>query len=221
MLTPIKTDFDLNLSHLYKSEAASKMKELLSFTQKDRKMIRTASNGQDDIITLFSQMLKCLNMNANSNVQDVMQKLVANSDENIKSASAKSESRSAEIKIASKMIKDSHYEVDISKDVVTQNNQKVYMVSCYMKEGYLGRYIVKRNYFYTMDREAAADNTYDELILKMGSLKDRYYNEIIKVSAITTQAKTILDGVISEIEMNEDSLGTTVNRRPYENNSQR
>jgi hypothetical protein len=221
-MTPIKTEFDLNLAPLYRSEAASKMKELLSFAKEDRKMIRTASsNSKNDLITLFSNMLKCLNMSSNSNVEEVMQNLVANSEDNIKSASIKSESRSAEIKIASKMIKDSHYDVDISKDIVTQNNQKVYMVSCYMKEGYLGRYIIKRNYFYTMDREKAANNTYDELLLKIGSLKDRYYNEIIKVSDITTQTKIILDGVISEIEMKEDSLGTTVSRHPYENNSQR
>jgi len=45
IMTPIKAEFDLNLAPLYRSEAASKMKELLSFAKEDRKMIRTASSG--------------------------------------------------------------------------------------------------------------------------------------------------------------------------------
>jgi len=136
-----------------------------------------------------------------------------------KSGTTTSDTKSDVVKISSKLIRDSNYDVDISKDVVTHNNQKVYMVSCYMRDAYLGRYIIKRNYFYTMDREAAAANdAYDEILTKTKALKERYHQDVIKVSAVTTQIKTILDGVISEIEIKEDSLGTTVNRHPNDNN---
>ena len=89
-----------------------------------------------------------------------------------------------------------------------------------MKDAYLGRYIIKRNYFFTMNKEEAAEDTYEEILKKVKSLKDRYYNGIVKVPAVTSQMKMILDGVISEMEIKEDSLGTTVNRSPYpdENN---
>jgi len=120
--------------------------------------------------------------------------------------------RKDEIKIVSKSIKDSHYQIDISKDIITKDNKKIFMVSCYARDAYLGRYLIKRNYFYTNDREEFADNSYDEIITKISALKDRYYNDIINVASITTQIKQILDGVISEIKSEEDEIGTNVSR---------
>jgi hypothetical protein len=35
------------------------------------------------------------------------------------------------------------------------------MVSCYARDAYLGRYLIKRNFFYTAEREKFADNAYD------------------------------------------------------------
>ena len=86
------------------------------------------------------------------------------------------------------------------------------MVSCYAKDAYLGRYLIKRNYLYTLNREKFADSAYNEIMTKMGDLKDRYYNDIVDISAIFTQMKQVLDGVVSEIEMSEDSIGTNINR---------
>jgi hypothetical protein len=88
------------------------------------------------------------------------------------------------------------------------------MVSCYARDAYLGRYLIKRNYFYTTEREAIADSFYDEILTKIGTIKDRYYSGIIDVSEISTQIRKVLDGVISEIKMEEDSVGTNVNRQP-------
>ena len=116
------------------------------------------------------------------------------------------------IKIISKKIKDSHYEVDVSKDEIKHNDKRLIMVSCYAKDAYLGRYIIKRNYFFSNDRTKAANQTYDELLTKMGALKDRYYQEVVGVEALTAQMKIILDGVISEISIEDDSLGSTVKR---------
>jgi two-component SAPR family response regulator len=86
------------------------------------------------------------------------------------------------------------------------------MVSCYARDAYLGRYLIKRNYFYTEDRNKFADNAYDEILTKVSDIKDRYYNEVIDVHGIFQQIKQSLDGVISELAIKEDSLGTTVQR---------
>jgi len=86
------------------------------------------------------------------------------------------------------------------------------MVSCYARDSYLGRYLIKRNYFYTKDREKSADSTYDEIMTKVAAIKDRYYNELIETPAIFTQIKQVLDGVISEIEIKENSIGTNIKR---------
>lgn len=226
MLTPLNTDIVLNEAHLHKALASEKIKDVMIFADENRnrsKMIRSASGqsiGKDGMVELFVNMLKCLQMGSGDNAQEVMQNIAAQSKITLnKSSTSDSSARSDIVKISSKQVRDSHFDLDISKDVVTHKNQKVFMVSCYMKDAYLGRYIIKRNYFYTMDREAAADDAYNEILKKAKSLKDRYHNDVIKVSAVTTQIKTILDGVISEIEISEDSLGTTVNRNPYENNS--
>jgi len=51
-----------------------------------------------------------------------------------------------------------------------------------------------------------------KFFVKAKALKNRYYNEIIDVAGISSQIKIILDGVISEIKLEEDSLGSTVRR---------
>ena len=202
--------------YLHKYQAASKMRQIMDYTQPESKLIKIASNNIDksSLITLFSQMLSSLNMTANQeDIKEIVNN-ITNSDTLSKQASIKqgNRERKDEIKIVSKSVKDSHYQVDVSKDIIKQNGKQVLMVSCYAKDAYLGRYLIKRNYFYTVDREKFADSAYNEILVKVGEIKDRYYNEIIDVSGIFNQIKQVLDGVISEIEMKEDSLGTTVNR---------
>jgi hypothetical protein len=203
--------------HLHKLTASGKMGQLISIIDQHshQKMIKTASVDNDQLIKLFSNMLMCLKMEADdSQIKEIINKISSKSTNiNQQAAITKdSKERKDDIKIVSKHIKDSHYQVDLSKDIIQQNNKKVFMVSCYARDAYLGRYLIKRNYFYTQDREKFADEAYDEIFTKINAIKDRYYNEVIKVSDIVSQMKTCLDGVISEIKMEEDSLGTTINR---------
>jgi hypothetical protein len=178
-------------------------------------MVKTASVGNDQLITLFTQMLSALNMTVkNEDVKEIVNRMSADTGDLNKNASMNKNSmeRRDDIKIVSKSVKDSHYQIDISKDVIQREGKKMIMVSCYARDAYLGRYLIKRNYFYTPDRNKFADNAYDEILTKVGDIKDRYYNEVINVKAVFEQIKQSLDGVISEIEIKEDSLGTTVSR---------
>jgi hypothetical protein len=208
---------------LHKNVAANKMGNILEAIEqsKKEKMTRTASMGSmgsvgnNKLITLLTSMLQTLNMRVkDDNVQEVVNKIGNTENDLNKSASMVKDSkeRRDDIKIVSKSIKDSHYQVDVSKDIIQKSGKKMIMVSCYARDAYLGRYLIKRNYFYTEDRNTFADNAYDEILTKVAAIKDRYYNEIIDVSGIFTQLKQSLDGVISEIEIKEDSLGTTVRR---------
>lgn len=202
---------------IHKNIAANKMGEILSIIDKNgsEKMTRTASRGNDKIITLLTEMLATLNMTAkDNNIKEIVSKIASESNDLTKNASINKNSieRRDDIKIVSKSIKDSHYQVDISKDIIQRNGKKMIMISCYARDAYLGRYLIKRNYFYTEDRNKFADNAYDEILTKVSDIKDRYYNEIIDVSGIFTQIKQGLDGVISEIEIKEDSIGTNFRR---------
>lgn len=224
MSSVIPKDNLINDVYLYKYAAASKIRQIMDEASKycSKGMIKTASSNpsnstNSNLIELFSKMLSALNMSSNSdeNIKDVISKITTsanNKQASIDKAGQEGQERTESIKIVSKSVKDSHYQVDISKDVIQKEGKKIFMVSCYARDAYLGRYLIKRNYFYTIDREKFANNSYDEILTKIGSIKDRYYNEIIDVSGIFNQIKQVLDGVISEISINEDSIGTNVHR---------
>lgn len=201
---------------LHKNIAANKMGQVLDAINEcgKEKMIRTASVGDGRLINLLTKMLTTLSMHVKDDPKEVINKIAAEPMDFNKSASINKNSmeRKDDIKIVSKSIKDSHYQIDISKDIIQRAGRKMIMVSCYARDAYLGRYLIKRNYFYTEDRNKFADNAYDEILTKVGAIKDRYYNEIIDAHGIFEQIKQSLDGVISEIEIKEDTLGTTVRR---------
>jgi len=212
-MIPIRTLNGIDDLQLYKFVASQKITEVMDFIDKQPKgLIKTASTDNNAIIELFTKMLGLLNLKlGNDNGKAVIEGLSQIESLN-KVSSKKSSERKDDVKIASKKIKDSHYQIDLSKDIVAQHGKKVFMVSCYARDAYLGRYLIKRNYFFTQDREEFADSAYDEILTKVSALKDRYYNDVIDVSEIFAQIKKTLDGVISEIKMEEDNVATNINR---------
>jgi len=216
-MSTIRPNFLIDDMSLHKNVAANKMGQVLEAIKEcgSEKMTRTASRNDGKIINLLTEMLATLNMRVkDDNVQEVVNRIATETSDLTKSASINKTSvdRRDDIKIVSKSIKDSHYQVDISKDIIQKAGKRMIMVSCYARDAYLGRYLIKRNYFYTEDRNKFADNAYDEILTKVADIKDRYYNEIIDAHGIFEQIKQSLDGVISEIEIKEDTLGTTVTR---------
>ena len=201
---------------IHKSIAMNKMGQVISAINKSNseKLVKTASRDNNKIIELLTQMLTTLNMTAKEdNVKDLVNRIASEANLTKNAAINKNSSeRRDDIKIVSKSVKDSHYQIDISKDTIQKEGKKMIMVSCYARDAYLGRYLIKRNYFYTEDRNKFADNAYDEILTKVADIKDRYYNEIIDAHGIFEQIKQSLDGVISEIEIKEDTLGTNVRR---------
>lgn len=217
MRLPNNYNFELNDLYLEKYRASQKVGQIIDLIQqeKSKPLVKTASIDHNALITLFTHMLAALNLRVeDSKVQEVIEALSKKDELNKTAKSKKSAERHDDIKIVSKSVRDSHYQIDISKDIVSKGGKRLYMVSCYARDAYLGRYLVKRNFFFTEDRERFADEAYDEIVLKTAAIKDRYYNEVIDVAAISTQIKKILDGVVSEIKMEEDSLATNINRKP-------
>ena len=115
---PIMHIDDLSLQ---KFAASEKIKGVLSFVsdQGNGKLIKTASTDNSNIINLFVKMLSCLDLKvSDDNTKNVLESLSNNSDLNKVAIKKSSGERKDEIKIASKSIKDSHYQIDVSKDVV-------------------------------------------------------------------------------------------------------
>ena len=218
MAIPVNPN-SIDTSCLHKMNAANKIKSLLSEVDKkcNGKMIKTASIDNQQLITAFITILSFLNLKVgdNKNIQDVISDLSKSgttSSENKIASTNKIAERKDEIKIVSKSQKDSHYQIDVSKDIVNKDGKSMFMVSCYARDAYLGRYLIKRNYFYLKDREEQANQSYEEILTKTAAIKERYYSEVIDVTEIFAQMKKMLDGVVSEIKLEEDSLSTNINR---------
>lgn len=217
-MEPIRNTFQFDDLCLQKLLDRNKAGRILSFIDEQNKkpLSKTASTDSGRLIELFGIMLQALSAKHSNELKEVMSKLSKTEDTSnslTKQAINKNSSdRKDDIKIVSKNIKDSHYQIDISKDTIVRSGKRLYMVSCYARDAYLGRYLIKRNFLYTIDREAAADEAYDEILMKIKAIKNRYYEEIIDVPALFTQIKKTLDGVISEIKMEEDSISTNINR---------
>ena len=221
MLPILLKDNKIDDIYIQKFSAINKAEKLLSILDKvsekvSSPMLKTASsNGGIDktaLLALFMQMLGALNLKSDDkNAQSIIESLSSN-NQNVVQASRKTNERKEEIKIASKSIKDSHYQIDIAKETVSKNGKQVHMVSCYARDAYLGRYLIKRNYFYTIDREASADEAYDEIVSKMGAIKERYYAGVIDVPAVSHQMIKVLDGVVAEVKFEEDNISVGANR---------
>ncbi len=122
-------------------------------------------------------------------------------------------SKDVTVKMASTNVRDSHYFMDVSLDPIAKEGKSLIMVSCLMREGYLGRYMIKRCYYYLPDNAVEAETTYNELVRKSEGVKKRYLQGEVKPFDILPQVKAFLDGIRGDFEIKEgEVLGTTAER---------
>ena len=62
-------------------------------------------------------------------------------------------SRYESIHIFSKEIKDTNFQIEVSKDLVSKDKKEVIMLSIYAKETYNGQFLIKRNYYYLLNKQ--------------------------------------------------------------------
>ena len=122
-MSTIRPNILIDDMSLHKNVAANKMGQVLEAIKESgsEKMTRTASRNDGKIINLLTEMLTTLNMRAkDDNIQEVVNRIAVENNDLNKSASINKNSmeRKDDIKIVSKNIKDSHYQVDISKDII-------------------------------------------------------------------------------------------------------
>jgi len=175
------------------------------------KMTKTASAGNVDAILTavkaFASVLESLSATSNISNESI--------SELSKTAGANSESVSKEttIKLPSTEVKDSHYFMDVSLDPIKKADKSLIMASFFMREGYLGKYMIKRCFYYLPSNTKEANETYHELVRKSEGVKKRYLQGEIKPFDIMPQIKSVLDGIHGDFEFkDEDCLGTTVKR---------
>lgn len=176
---------------------------------KPRGLVKTASFGtsdmSDQVLRVFAKALSDMKIKTEIDLGELFKRIFAASSE-------KPASREDVIKIASKEIKDSHYQLDLSKEAVEKGGIKMFMVSAYLRDAYLGRYLIKRNYFYLADNERRANVVFDEIDSKVKEIKSKYYNDNLEVKAMTSEIFKFLQDIKSDIDIPEDDIGTTVKR---------
>jgi hypothetical protein len=192
--------------HCSDLERAQAALDVLSVTTKP--MIRTAAAGADPIGVLL-EALAGMDLNVNINLGDLLTRIKAKTDSGDlqKFARQVDGSREDHVTIASKEIKDSHYQADVTLDHITKGDKKMILVCAYLRDSYLGRYLIKRNFYFSPDNQRDATATYDETISRLHRIKARYHEDRIPVNAIFTEIKSYLDGVKSDISFNGDDKG--------------
>ena len=183
-----------------------KVSSFLDKFSNKQKLYKFASSGDTDYaLRIFTKAISEMNIKTEIDLGELFKRIFAASNE-------KPKVREESIKIASKEIKDSHYQIDVSKDIIEKNGATLFMVSAYLRDAYLGRYLIKRNYFYLPDNEKQANNTFDEITEKCNSIKNKYYNDKTNIENISSEVTSFLQNISSDLKMQEDDLGTTVKR---------
>ena len=145
-MTPIIPNIQIDDMPVHKAVAAGKMGEIMSMVSRhcSSGLTKTAAAGNGDLIALFAKMLSALDMTSkDGDIKEIVGKLSSASSDMSKSSSMSKgfSERSDVVKIASKTVRDSHYQIDLSKDMVQRDGRKMIMVSCYARDAYLGRYL--------------------------------------------------------------------------------
>jgi len=207
------TNIGLGVDKFVDLQRADRVLDLLSEAKK-KKMTKMASTNQEaeSALALLVKALATMGLKVNIDIGELLKKISESQEQMIKEAKAKDDSSQEIIKIASKDIKDSHYDIDICKNKITKNGTSLIMVSAYMREAYLGRYLIKRNYYFIDTNKKDSEYIYNDLVDKFKRIKNRYHEGKISSKEIFVEAKALLDATKGDIESEGDDIGTTVKR---------
>ena len=183
----------MGLNPLWESEALAikildKVDELAS-----RGLEKTASaNATDTLISALSKM----NLKVNVDLGELLAKV--KEEQSLTKTASEPTRDEARVAVVSKYRQDSHYEFDIHRDSVTHKGRKLALVSMYLRDTYLGRYLIKRNFYLVDQKEAEA--TFGDMVRRAELIRRRYYDDTIPVNSIFQEAKAYLDGLRGDIE---------------------
>jgi hypothetical protein len=178
----------------------------------DLSLVKTASSGQSDVLKVVAEALAGMGVVANIDIGELLKRLAAASQ--LQKTAAEEDGRGSKdetIKIASKRVDDSHIFIDVSKDSISKNGKSLLLVCAYVREGYLGRFMMKRNVYFLPDNAKDASEAYDEMVKKAKKVRERYYDGKIGVNDIGPEFKSCSDSIKGDLEFkDEDKIGANV-----------
>jgi hypothetical protein len=175
---------------------------LESVAQNKTRLIKTASTNNKSVLPSSSDE----NLKITSSVNEIIE-AQGSTSEDIKLE----ENRTM---IVSKEIKDPNYEAYITKVAVTKNSEKIFMVSYFLRELYLGRYLINRNLYFLKNNHAEAKKAYKELIAFTEETRESYYSEEIASINLPIKLQNHVIDMSGDFDFkDEDILGTSVKRK--------
>lgn len=129
----------------------------------------------------------------------------------LKEAKSSKDIKESHLIIVSKNIRDSHYESYIYCFEANKDRNDMHIVSYFMKELYLGRYLIKRNFYF--EKKADALGLFDNLESETEDVRDRYYDGELENSDVPVKIQNYLSDLSGDIEDSENSIGTSYKRQ--------
>ena len=178
-------------------------------------VIDSLSKNRDSLVkTASSNLDQKINVNNKDiNVNLTYKKLVTAQQNNTDSGLDLEEER---LTIVSKEIKDPNYEAYVTKVAVTKDNQKIYMVSFFLRDLYLGRYLINRNLYFLKENHSKAKEAFNKFIATTKRVRNEYYAENLANIYIPKELQNYAIDQAGDFDFkNEDKLGTTVQRKHH------
>ena len=194
----------------FRDQMASESDQIFGIFEKyaNKEFIKTASSGDEDVQT-ESDNIKCSVV-----AGDIL-------EENDRFASKKDDDYDEDLDIfedrvtfVSKEVKDPHYEVYVAQAKIKKDGKWIWLVTYYMRELYLGRYLIKRNVYFLEKNKSEAKSLFKDLVKATKQIRVEYYSDEIISSKIPQLTQNLINSVTGDFVFgNEDKLGTTVSRK--------
>jgi len=176
-------------------------------------VLHSVASGRDKLIKTASKedLNKPVSVNnENMHVSTSYNQVIASKDEDDNKLEEK------RIMIVSKEIKDPAYEMYMTKVAITQNGEKIYMVSFFLRELYLGRYLINRNLYFLKGNHSEAKKAYKDFIDKSEEVRNTYYAEGLPSIRIPIELQNFAIGQTGDFDFKDEcQLGTTVQRKHF------
>ena len=198
IINPQQSDYGCLSPRFFDKERAKTVLSILVDHQNDSSQIikMASTSDQSPAMTLLTALAE-MNLNVNINLGELIQKI-----QKAESGSMNKYAKNIEehIIINSKHPKDSHYQIDVSKDKVIKDGKNLNLVSIYLKDTYLGRYMIKRNFYFVGDNSKDANEMFEDMVRRSKNIRQRYYDDKIPVNSIFAEIKSYTDGLRGDMD---------------------
>ena len=191
-------------------ETGQQAKEVLALIQ--RPMVRTAGTGGDEVNVYVDPRLAGkykINLHLMDRNDEERERVASTPEEDqptVKTASeGQTDFREATVSFVSKKTADPNYLCTI---VLQKPEDKVYCISAYLMETYLGRYAYRANFYFRKESSKAAHRCYERVARAIRELRQDVIDDSLIQNIVPKLLRKRLSSVEGEIEPRVNRMAT-------------